>query len=805
MTAETDMMFVCDVLPSTRPRCFLRVSAWAILLAVAAVTCLSPIVLNSRILGLIVVAVWVWFERRGSGANPPLRFYREWYARRGHTSPADAVLGLQPAWLYYIVVAVIVLCPILPLTVVLVSAGLATVLWRLRRCFLRPFRGVVWEYIELVFVYLAYPDRRYSGPAGNGGLWIPAVSNQSREWVFARCLAPCYVAIAMAVMCRAAERGWSLTNSVPTALEQVDLLAALILLCTPHLLLFALQIQPLAHFLARLEPAAQASAVEWESATDLVAHSRVIEGDKALSEHFFLGCYPPAHEEANHPFKAVNRFDLPCQTPALLHRSIVHGNVHILGSTRSGKTSLGVIGLATQVIRGHTLLYRDRFGRPAVNGHGEYVWGWSDPVPMLFIDLKGDLALFHTIRTECERRGQTFHYFSLSKGLATSYFNTLTNLDIQGRPVVEFCEVVLNALSLFHGLSYGRSYYSKQSRDLALTTLKNAARKPESWEELHDLLLTEINPRKHKDVFELVSSIFALAQYPVLGPAPAGADVIHMPKVIENCEVVFASLPVRTTAMSARDVAKLLLFSFMTAAAEWNDHHAERRGYVFLDEAQIICSSNMSTLFQQCSGAKTCMILSNQARSDLNVPDAPSLSETVWVNTQLKQMFTVSDPQDAQDLIQLSGERVGVLRSYMRGNDGQGRATSSVTEKQVLHSVLTQNQINAINNDPNGSLIHVTTGAGYTQHGGIPRYIRTPYVMPYDEYMRRLHTPWPSAPETLVQNAAAKTTMVNTKDPEDVQEQAQRDYADLLEFFRQTARRAGRDRMRDWVDDNEGD
>ena len=147
MAAETDMMFVCDVLPSTRPRCFLRVSAWAILLAVAAVTCLSPIVLNSRILGLIVVAVWVWFELRGSGANPPLRFYREWYARRGHTSPADAVLGLQPAWLYYIVVAVIVLCPILPLTVVLVSAGLATVLWRLRRCFLRPFRGVVWEYI----------------------------------------------------------------------------------------------------------------------------------------------------------------------------------------------------------------------------------------------------------------------------------------------------------------------------------------------------------------------------------------------------------------------------------------------------------------------------------------------------------------------------------------------------------------------------------------------------------------------------------------------------------------------------------
>ena len=72
--------------------------------------------------------------------------------------------------------------------------------------------------------------------------------------------------------------------------------------------------------------------------------------------------------------------------------------------------------------------------------------------------------------------------------------------------------------------------------------------------------------------------------------------------------------------------------------------------------------------------------------------------------------------------------------------------------------------------------------------------------MSADEYQRRLHTPWPTAPEVTAVPGAATRTVVNTQEPEEVQQQAAQDYAQLMEFFRQTARRAGRDRMRDWLE-----
>jgi hypothetical protein len=41
---------------------------------------------------------------------------------------------------------------------------------------------------------------------------------------------------------------------------------------------------------------------------------------------------------------------------------------------------------------------------------------------------------------------------------------------------------------------------------------------------------------------------------------------------------------------------------------------------------------------------------------------------------------------------------------------------------------------------------------------------------------------------------------VNTEEPEEVQKRAEAEYERLMAFFRQTAHRAGRDQMRDWVE-----
>ncbi|MCG3132490.1 MAG: hypothetical protein FLDDKLPJ_03340 [Phycisphaerae bacterium] len=797
---KTERLFTCSVLPGTRAGTLFRPTCIALLVAGVLTLCLWPILRYGRLVGLLVFAVLlaVWYRCR-SKRNPMLEFIHEWHTRQGYTTSRTVTLDIYPRWLPFAVGAVLVVVPWPVIASMTASLLVLLVAWNSAGRDRTRLRWVWSTFCEWMFVFHRYPDTRFTAPGGTGGLWLPHDRRESRARTTATELLPASVGLTFAAFYVVLDAHEPVHDRSSPVWLLAHVAATLVAVALPVLSLAAIQIRPIHEYSGALNSPTALGASDWEHAANLVAHSKHVADGVALSEHLFIGWHLPSCDTAWHPLKLVSRWELPCKTPALLAYSILKGNAHFLGSTGSRKTSLGVMTLLTQIIRGHNELVRDRAGQPLLGSDAAALWRWSEPVPLLIIDLKGDLAFFHTCRLEAERRGQRFHYFSLSQGHATAYFNPITNLGIGERPVVEWVELVINALSLFHGLSYGKGYYSKQHRDLLLTTIKNAPRKPQTWEELHELLLTELNPKKHRDVFELVSSIYVLAQFTVLGKAPASVDEIYMPSVIANREVVFCSLPVRLSAMSARDVAKLLLFSFVTAAGDWNDTHPERRSYIALDEAQVICSSNMGTLFQQCSGAKTSMFLSNQARSDLNVPDAPTLGDTVRVNTHFKQMFTVVDPRDGRELIEVSGERLGYLRSYSTQTSSSG-TSSGVTETEVLCPSLTQNDINFVNEDAQGSLVQVITGAGFTRLNGVPRHVWTPYSMSSEEYERRMHTPWPTLPERNVTVPAAPRTVVNKEDVEDVQSRAEDNYARLMQFFKQTALRAGRHRMSDWQD-----
>lgn len=794
MSDECPRLFVCDVLPCTRLRAFMRVTAAGLALAAGALWIATYVPFTAPPLSAFAFLVLTSALLPGARANPMLTFRRQYDCVRGVTSPAGTVPSMHWPWFAAPAGIILLVTPSPIWAALLIYCALILFIRQQLRHFVRRTKGVLDELIEVFFVYLAYPDDRYVGVGGTGGLWLASESIRWRTLCTALHITPLYICLGVGAM------RWLTPVDASGADTGMPTTIALITLAPlPVVLLFASQLHPLAVYLpARCFEST--SSNEWEAAVELVSNSTYVQGDVALADHFFIGWFLPARAAADHPFKTVGKFDLPCRTPALLHRSILKGHIHLLGSSQSGKTSIGLATLLMQLIRGWLVRATDLFGRPVIDGHGKRVWSRSKPIPMLIMDLKGDLALYNTVREECARTGQTLKFFTLNRGMATSYFNALPNLGVSDRLPVEFCELTVNALSLFHGLSYGRSYYSKQSRDLLLKTLKGAPIKPASWHELYELLLREIDPKKHKDIFELVSSIFALAQYPVLGSAPAGVDVIHMPTVFAERQVVFCSLPARLSAISARDVGKLILFAFITAAGDWNERFERLPSVVAVDEIQILCSSNLATLFQQASGAAVSMIFSNQGRLDLNVPDAPHLADSVRINTRFKQMFTVVDPREAADLIQVSGDRLGILRSYVSGRDGKGHATSSVSEQETLCQFLTQNEINAVNNDRNGSLIQVISDAGFTELGGVPRHIQTPYPLEAYEYERRLHTPWPTAPEMAPAPGGVTRTVVNTQEPEEVQEKAEQDYAQLMAFFRQTARRAGRDRMRDWVD-----
>jgi len=77
-------------------------------------------------------------------------------------------------------------------------------------------------------------------------------------------------------------------------------------------------------------------------------------------------------------------------SPLLLHEKILAEHCYIAGPSGSGKSSLGIIPLLMQLMRGA----QTKDEKPA------------PPHPVIILDLKGDPALSHTARIEAERRAR---------------------------------------------------------------------------------------------------------------------------------------------------------------------------------------------------------------------------------------------------------------------------------------------------------------------------------------------------------------------------------------------------------------
>src|SRR5262249_55905378 len=111
--------------------------------------------------------------------------------------------------------------------------------------------------------------------------------------------------------------------------------------------------------------------------------------------------------------------------PLLLHEKILAEHCYIVGPSGSGKSSLGIMSLMVQLMRG-TKTENDRL---------------SAPYPVVVLDLKGDSALFHTVRLEAERRNQPFRFFRTEKGEPTYRFNPFRGFDRGSRSIAQLCQL----------------------------------------------------------------------------------------------------------------------------------------------------------------------------------------------------------------------------------------------------------------------------------------------------------------------------------------------------------------------------
>ncbi|MCC6968956.1 MAG: TraM recognition domain-containing protein [Phycisphaerales bacterium] len=487
------------------------------------------------------------------------------------------------------------------------------------------------------------------------------------------------------------------------------------------------------------------------------------------STHMANGPLGEPVREADHLFLGIEPH---ARFPVLLHEKLLAEHAYLVGDSGSGKTSLGLMPLLIQMIRGHA----------GKNG------ARTDSPPIVIIDLKGDPALFHTAKIEAEARGVEFRFFTPEKNRTSHYFNPFLSLNAENRSEIQLCQILLEALSLNHGEGYGRAYYSRQSRAHLLAALSGrvpasakagvapTSNVPGSINELYDAInrVKDADPNAYHDTLELVSTIQALTHYPMLASKSnpdRPEESIHMPSVLDRGQVVYFWLPAAMESVSVREIGKLALYSLLTACidrqrtrppSEW------RQAYVFIDEFQRIAGENFRIILEQARSYGLGMVLANQTIADLRTAET-DLRATVRTNTRFKRYFSVTDPQEVQSICDASGEELMYLRNWKQKagapyTEYVATAYEERSDSQSIKSRMIRNDVLAASDHPLDSIVHVSRGSGYTQFAGLPIQVRCTWPLSKATYSQRQSLPWPTRDEY-----PDGTTTTSDKGPLDIE------------------------------------
>ncbi len=773
--------FLAIAFLAVRRRLTLRRAAIALVAPMAFFTLAYGLsaVLLSRTMGAAFCAVGSLTAIAWLGGGPT-SFYMQWlYAHprlrpstRNHVPPAPRPRLFLPV----IVLTIALIVPIFSTVVAMVLIvgvcaavfGSWATLSRVRR-----------QAIRVLGVCLTYGENTSGAP----GVWRPHQTLQRRIWTIGGLVLPFYLALTIALTAFAFDRellllagstpspvfGWDNLSRSPVgwtvvAFELIQSRSTLFLWTYPIALVTALFLPPLVLLAIYRDPllalhdaerrvAGPADTgrtqrpdddgrVEWQWYVDRMKDSAHVAQDPiggAIREadHLFLGIEPHA------------RF------PVLLHEKLLSEHAYFMGDSGSGKTSLGLMPLIMQLMRGHA-------GPDGAT---------TPSPPMVIIDLKGDPALFNLVRKEAAARGQEFRFFTTEKGMASHYFNPFDSFSTENRSDIELCNLMLDALGLNHGEGYGRGYFSRQSRGLLLDAITHE-RKPQSFDELYEVI-KELRTTSdvYQDTVELVSTIHALTQYPILSTKRAlkrPEQAVHMPSVIERRQVVYFWLSAAVESVSAREIAKLALYSLLSTCIDRQRStpgQPVRQVYVVIDEFQRIAAENFKIILEQARSFGLSAMLANQSIADLDTPSF-DLRPTIRTNTRVKRYFSVTDPKEIRDLADGSGQEVMRLTSTSTSSSGH----ASESARDMLKPRFTTNDILAVSDHPLDSILHVSRGSGYTQFAGLPIVLRSGWPIARDEYERLQATPWPDASALPEEELT-----VNEKSAADIDEERSRE------------------------------
>ena len=453
----------------------------------------------------------------------------------------------------------------------------------------------------------------------------------------------------------------------------------------------------------------------WEDAVGALRRSK----DRTERESLFFG---------------VNAFD---NSPVLVPRSVVGEHVHLTGGTGTGKTSVGIMSLMTQLIR-------------------------RGDCSVVVIDLKGDdAALFETARVESEKTGAWFRWVTTTRGRSTYVFNPLDQAYFRDRTPSEKADLITEAAGLQYGTTYGPSYFTVTNYEALTAAVEHYERdRPlRSFRELERALREDsggsLSRKQREDAAAARGVVSQLADPNGLNAVPgddtppgALARSVDCASLFRSPQTLYLNLASGDGAAVARGTGVLTLHAIFQSAAQLR---SGRRVpvYVFIDEFQRLASPNLEVILQQGRSMDVGLILSHQSMSDLDLGGGVDVRATVANNTAIKQTFSVGDVAEARELSEGSGGQVFLGRSWQSRSDARGDSVGT-SWNETAAPRLSINDLMMMGDRPGRSLFQLRRGAGYAQYGGFPVLIDSCHVITEAEFRRRKAAPWPELSDETI-------------------------------------------------------
>jgi len=435
-------------------------------------------------------------------------------------------------------------------------------------------------------------------------------------------------------------------------------------------------------------------------------------------------------------------------------------HIHIIGPTGSGKTSLSLSNLVTQLIK-------------------------RNDGPVIVFDGKGDRALFNLTKDVAELQGRCFKWFTTANGKSTFIFNPFDQEHLAQLSLQETVGLFLLSFNLIHGDDYGRAWFAAAAKAAFTMAVKKAENKPTSFREFEKIVeLVMAENDEFKAAGHLLFIMRSLAEFDQLNLSqqtnthPACKHAIHMPDVIENDQVVYFSFESLMDPISTGEITRLGAFSIISAAAAYKEKHgAPARIYVVVDEAQNFIAKNVSAALEQARSLGVSFTLAHQTRSQLNPPGGVDLREVVDSCTAVKLYFGARDAATRKHLADISGEVGYASTSWQQftsdvraGNIGLPHALKVEPDEPVatvseqVGPRLADDDIQLINHSSNLAAIAIERYEGLTQfRGAFPIHID--YITSKDSHQLRDEKPWPESDERTIVTQSHWTGEKTTSSP----------------------------------------